>query len=503
MSGHVGRADFIERHGLWSDEQRSAAAEVLKQVSSRGLEVVRFSYPDQHGLLRNKTLGIGSVAAALRNGVNFTNAPFVFDTANSIVFNPFVAGGSFGRSEMEGFHDVVYVPDPLTFHVLPWTPGTGWMLGDLYFEHGEPLPYAPRTILRRCLATAREAGWDYLVGLEVEWYLTKLDDPELREEHLGAPGAPADPPRVHPIARGYQYLLESELDAADEIHRVIRRHLVDVGLPPRSIEAEWGPGQQEITFDPLPGMAAADAMTLFRSAVKQICRRHGYHATFMCKPAIRGFFPSGWHLHQSLVASATGENAFLSSDLERPLSKVGAHFVGGLLEHAAAASVFTTPTVNGYRRRKPYSLAPDRATWGIENKGAMIRLQGGPRDPATHLENRVGEPAANPYLYLASQLASGLDGVHRELDPGPPSDVPYTATERPLLPKTLTEAVAALRADVFFADAFGRTFVDYMLKIKDVEAARFREHAEKRGLVDAEASDDVTDWEQREYFHLF
>jgi glutamine synthetase len=233
MSGHVGRADFIERHGLWNDEQRSAAAEVLKQVSSRGLEVVRFSYPDQHGLLRNKSLGIGSVAAALRNGVNFTNAPFVFDTANSIVFNPFVAGGSFGRSEMEGFHDVVYVPDPLTFRVLPWTPGTGWMLGDLYFEHGEPLPYAPRTILRRCLATARQAGWDYLVGLEVEWYLTKLHDPELREEHLGAPGAPADPPRVHPIARGYQYLLESELDAADEIHRVIRRHLVDLGLPPR------------------------------------------------------------------------------------------------------------------------------------------------------------------------------------------------------------------------------------------------------------------------------
>jgi len=309
---------------------------------------------------------------------------------------------------------------------------------------------------------------------------------------------------VRPAARGFQLLLDAELDAADEIHRVLRAQLGAAGLPLRTIEAEWGPGQQEITLEPLAGIAAADAMVFLRSAVKQICRRHGHHATFMCKPAILSFFPSGWHLHQSLVSRANGENAFVSNDANRPLSELGTHFVGGLLEHAAASSAFATPTLNGYRRRKPYSLAPDRATWGIQNRGAMVRVQGAPGDPATHLENRIGEPAANPYLYLASQVAAGLDGVRRRLDPGPPSETPYAATDRPELPKTLAAALDALRGDAFFREAFGDAFVDLFLRLEDSSVARFREFARERGLGDdADSGDTVTEWEQREYFDLF
>ena len=124
-------------------------------------------------------------------------------------------------------------------------------------------------------------------------------------------------------------------------------------------------------------------------------------------------------------------------------------YLAGLLAHARASAVFTTPTINGYKRYRTYSLAPDRAIWGRDNRGVMIRVLGGPNDAATRLENRIGEPAANPYLYMASQILSGLDGVDRKLDPGPSADTPYE-TKAALLPKTLREAVFALDDDPFF-----------------------------------------------------
>ena len=190
-------------------------------------------------------------------------------------------------------------------------------------------------------------------------------------------------------------------------------------------------------------------MVLFRAAVKQIARRHGLLASFMCRPALPNAMSSGWHLHQSLVEAKTGRNAF-AFDHRDVLSTVGKHYLGGLLAHARAAAAFTTPTINGYKRYRPYSLAPDRAIWARDNRGAMIRVLGQPGDPATRLENRVGEPAANPYLYMASQIYSGLDGIARRLDPGPSADTPYEAVAA-LLPKNLGEALTALRADEVFA----------------------------------------------------
>ena len=136
------------------------------------------------------------------------------------------------------------------------------------------------------------------------------------------------------------------------------------------------------------------------------------------------------------------------------LSPFARHYLAGLLAHARASAVFTTPTINGYKRYRTYSLAPDRAIWGRDNRGVMIRVLGGPNDAATRLENRIGEPAANPYLYMASQILSGLDGVDRKLDPGPSADAPYE-TKAALLPKTLREAVTALNDDPFFRGAFG------------------------------------------------
>jgi glutamine synthetase len=178
----------------------------------------------------------------------------------------------------------------------------------------------------------------------------------------------------------------------------------------------------------------------------------------------------------------------MSEDKTDFLSGFGRQYLGGLLEHARASAVFTTPTINGYKRYRSYSLAPDRAIWGRDNRGVMVRVLGGAGDPATRLENRIGEPAANPYLYMASQILSGLDGVDRALDPGPSADAPYEAQANPL-PKTLAEAVSALKDDRFFRDAFGAEFVGYYVHIKNAEIERFQA--------------EVSDWEHREYFEMF
>jgi glutamine synthetase len=179
-------------------------------------------------------------------------------------------------------------------------------------------------------------------------------------------------------------------------------------------------------------------------------------------------------------------NAFASD--QELLSPLGRAWLAGLLAHARAAAAFTTPTLNGYKRYRPYQLAPDRAVWARDNRGVMVRVLGEAGDPAAHLENRVGEPAANPYLYMASQIAAGLDGVERRLDPGPSADTPYEAAAEPL-PRSLAEAVEALRQSACFRAAFGNAFVDYYVRIKEFEIARFQQ--------------EVTEWEQREYFELF
>jgi glutamine synthetase len=476
---------FVGRHGLWSQEQKEAAGRLRRIVEEQKLEVIRLSFPDQHGILRGKTLVAGEALASLESGCSITTTMLAKDTSHRTVFPVFTAGGGFGMREMEGAADFLMVADPLSFRVLPWVPGTGWLLCDIYFADGRPVPFATRNLYRSVLDGLRQRGYDFVAGLEVEFHIFKLEDPKMSPEDAGQPG---QPPSVSLLSHGYQYLTEQRYDQMEPVLEVIRRDVLALGLPLRSIEVEFGPSQCEFTFAPMTGLASADAMVLFRSAVKQIARRHGYHATFMCRPKLPNLFASGWHLHQSIVSRAGGENAFMANDDGELLSAFGHGYLAGLLQHARASAVFTTPTINGYKRYRSYSLAPDRAIWGCDNRGVMIRVLGGAGYPGTRLENRIGEPAANPYLYMASQILSGLDGVDRRLDPGPSADTPYE-TQAVLLPKTLQEAVLALKDDPFFRDALGAAFVDYYIHIKNAEIERFQA--------------EVSDWEQREYFEMF
>lgn len=491
----IGTPGFVARHGLHTAEQQETARGVAAEIRERGLRTVRVVLVDQHGVPRTKFLSAEAAIAAMSNGADFSGAIYSLDTGNAVFPTAFGAGGGFGIDEFTGFPDVVIVPDPATFRVLPWADRTGWVLCDVYFSNGKPVPLDGRAIMREQLRRLEAAGYLYAAGLEVEYYIVRLISDRIG---LDQTGAPAPTPAVDIFEHGYQFLSETRLDGVESTVSALRDALYDVGLPPRTMEDEWGPGQMEATFSPLTGLAAADAMILFRSAVKAICRRRGLLATFMCWPSLPNFFPSGWHLHESLVAADTGSNAFASED--EMLSRVGRQFVAGLLEHAKPMTIFTTPTVNGYGRFRPYSFAPDRIGWALENRGAMVRVQGGAGDTGTHIENRLGEPAANPYLYMAANIAAGLDGIRRGLEPPPPVSADPYVEDAELLPTSLEAAIAALANDELFAREFGDSFVDYYLMMKRAEYARYQAALAETPLADGQV---VSDWEMREYFEVY
>ena len=177
------------------------------------------------------------------------------------------------------------------------------------------------------------------------------------------------------------------------------------------------------------------------------------------------------------------------------------HYLAGLLAHAQAATPFTTPTINGYRRYKPNSLAPDRATWAYDHRGVMARVLGAPYDPATRIENRIGEPSANPYLYIAAQIVSGLDGIAKTSEPGPQELNPYNS-DFPLLPKTLPDALAALEDSALFREQFGETFINYF---PPSNAPNWAGSTSGRASMASRGhpADEPTEWEQNEYFDYF
>lgn len=475
---------------MWSGAQTKAAPQVERIIKKEKIEVVRFSFADQHGVLRGKTLLASEAASAMRGGVTMTTTLLAKDTAHRTVYPVFTPGGGFAMPEMQGGGDFIMVADPTTFRILPWANKTGWMLCDIFFANGQPVPFSARVRCRDALATLAKGGFDFVAGLEVEFHLFKLENSRLTPADATWP---PEAPDVSLLTQGHQYLTESRYDMLDPAVEILRHGIEQLGLPLRSVEVELGPSQCEFTFRPQAGLESADTMVLFRAAAKQIARRHGYLASFMCRPALPNMMSSGWHLHQSLIETKSRRNAFAFEHRD-VLSTVGKYYLGGLLAHARAAAAFTTPTINGYKRYRPYSLAPDRAIWARDNRGAMVRVLGQPGDPATHLENRAGEPAANPYLYVASQIYSGLDGIARRLDPGPSADTPYEAVAA-FLPKNLGEALTALRADDVFRAGLGGGFVDYYTHIKAAELERFQKEAREQP--------EATPWEQKEYLDLF
>lgn len=432
------------------------------------------------------------------DGVGMVSTLLLKDTSDRTAYPVFEPGA---LDSLPGFgqaNNLLLLADPASLKSLPWSPGSGWLQCQPWFQDGTAVELDSRRVLERAIARLTRAGLAMRCGLEVEFHVYRIRDTcdQLDPERAAWPGLPPAVDLIHP---GYNLLTEAWFDLAEEPMRIVQRTAQALGLPLTSLEIELGPSQIEAVFAVSDALAAADQMVLFRNGVRQALRRAGYWASFVCRPPFANIMSSGWHLHQSLVDVNTGENRLRREvpapgstrrDAAHSLSELGQHYLAGLLAHARGMTVFCTPTANGYGRFRPNALAPQSVSWGRDNRGAMLRLVGECGDTATRIENRIGEPAANPYLYLASQIHAGLDGIERRLPAPHATEAPY-ADGGQRLPTSLGEALSALNDNRTLVQALGAGFVDYFTRIKSSEWRRFQ------------AADDPDDFNRREYFSRF
>lgn len=460
----------------------SDAGPVLARVEAEGFETIRVVFPDPHGILRGKTVTAAALPSVLKNGLAVPSTLLLKDTSHRTAF-PVWSDDPGLDGPLAGAADILLRPDPESFTPVPMAPHSAWLFARPCFRDGRPIPFDCQTLLERAEAALAEAGKRAVFGLEVEFHILAVDDPALAHAQTTMPPAP---PETRALTPGYQFLTDAIYARAEPVLDDIRRAGQAMGLGIRSVEVEMGPSQFEMTFDPGPPMQQARAMVLFRTMVKQLCAAQGLHASFMPKPRLENIAACGWHVHQSLL-DEQGRNLFMP-EAAGALTPAAAGWLAGLLDHAEASSLFTSPTVNGYKRYQPYQLAPNRIAWGEDNRGAMLRALMIPGDAASRIENRAPDSAANPYLAFAAQILSGLDGLARGATPPPPTAQPYDDSARPL-PASLGAALDAFAASEMYRAALGAEVVDYFARLKRFEWDRYLAA--------------VSEWEQAEYFSLF
>ena len=483
-----------------SSSDTVAQAELRQRIQDSSLELIRFAWCDPHGQLRGKTLTRAAALRALQQGVGMVSTLMLKDTSDRTAFQVFEPGM---EHDLPGFafaNNVLLRPILERFQVLPWTESTGWLPCQPVFTDGQPVPHDTRAQLQRALARLARQGLGLVCGLEIEFHIYRLRDahhgPDRDPARAAWPGLAPEVSLIHP---GYQLLSESWFDMAEEPLRIVQHTAQALGMPLASLEIELGPSQVEAVFDATDALTAADNMVLFRSAVVQALRRAGYHATFMCRPPFEQIMSSGWHLHQSLIHLDSGLNAFMREapaphssvrEAGHTLSELGTSYLAGLLQHARGMTVMCTPTANGFGRFRPHALAPQSILWGVDNRGAMLRVIGGAGDAATRIENRLGEPAANPYLYMASQIHAGLSGMTQRLTPPLATESPYAADADASLriPTNLRDALQALSSDTAMVQGFGEDFIRYYTRLKLPEQERL------------DAAEDPIEFHRREYF---
>ena len=383
-----------------------------------------------------------------------------------------------GYLEELGFPDSLIKPDLATLQLLPWASNTARILCEPYFLDGRPAMAAPRLVAKRVLDEL--AGMDYrlLSGFEYEFYLV---DAQTRQ----------------PPFPGIQIFATLRNNFNEALLYDILRHMVTMGVDIITANAEYGPGQMEINFAPAWGITAADQAFTFKNGVKEIAQRHQMIASFMTKPYLDQS-ANGCHFHHSLWQG--DRNVFLDASREDALSDLGRHFLAGQLAHAPALSALAAPTVNCSKRFRRYSFAPTNATWGVQNRTTAIRVKA-TRDEATHLENRIGGGASNPYLLMAACVAAGMDGLRSQLEPpAPVAGIAYGLEGVVDLPTCLDEAVDALEQDAVLQAALGPKFVKLFVAVKRHEINKAKAALSDYGTP--EFSLRVDDWERQEYFEF-
>lgn len=439
----------------------SAADTVIETCSSDEISLVRLLYVGNDGIPRGRVVDADHVASALTDGINLSSAMQSFNSLDYLA-----PGGMFGATG-----EVRILPDPETFQVLPYADRAAVMLCDLYDLDRTPWSADPRSTLALYL---NDLPYETSVAFESEFYLTRdTEDDEL---------APFDD-SVCFAADGMQSANDIMLDMTDALKAQ--------GMDIVAYYPEYGPGQQELVVKHAPGLQAADNHILFKQTVKGVASNHDIKATFLPKPFAEAA-GAGCHLHLSLWED--GENVFYDpdSDGQYCLSETAHHFIGGVLDHAPALVALTATTVSSYRRLRPHMWASAFTCWGQDNREAIVRVPSSQWDEpseTTRFEFKPADNTANPYLAELGLLAAGMDGVKRELDPGPPVNkdpAEMSTTERKehdirRLPETLGDALDELEANEVLADAMGEALFQSYLEVKRSQWDEF--------------TGTVTDWE--------
>ena len=397
----------------------------LRTARRRGVRFVRLWFVDVLGLPKAVAVPASELEVALERGIGIDGS--VLDGARR------------GRER-----DVIAVPDPRTFQVLPWAADgrVARMFCSIRTPDGAPSPGDSRSALERVLAQVDEAGYQPQVGAEVEFFL------------LGADGGELD--------TGSYFSVQ---DAGSPTRRRTIEHLELMGIPVKASHHEAAPSQHEIDLVHTDALAMADAIVTMRLTVKEAAAEDGLLASFMPKP-VTGEPGSGLHLHLSLFDD--DGNAFFDPDPERPLSPLGGAFLAGVLAHAREFTAVTNQWTNSYKRLTAGFEAPEVAGWTLHGRSALVRVPSNRPGiaAAARLELRSPDPGCNPYLALACVIAAGLRGVERGYQPPPPDE------ERPVtppLPEHLLEAVGELARSEFVREVLGDRLVEAILVNKHAE----------------------------------
>jgi glutamine synthetase len=387
-----------------------------------------------------------------------------------------------GLAQQPNSPDFMAVGDPTTLSLVPWMPGFARMVCVGHVQ-GKPYPYDSRYVLMRQIERLAEKGWTLNTGLEPEFALLQKD------EHGRISPADATDVLDKPC---YDY---KGLSRSRAFIEKLVGCLQTVGFDVYQIDHEDANGQFEINYTYSDCLTSADRYIFFKMAASEIAREMGLIASFMPKP-FSNRTGTGMHMHMSIWDGK--QNLFADDDDPRRLglSKLGYHFLGGLLAHAPALTAICAPSVNSYKRLvvgralSGATWAPAYVCYGDNNRSSMVRAPGG------RLELRLADSSCNPYLAAAVAIAAGLDGIENQLDPGEPFNVnmyDYSLTELKekgvhTLPQSLKEAIAALNADEVIKGALG-DLADEFISLKEMEWVEYMRH--------------VSDWEVQRYLEFF
>lgn len=421
--------------------------EILKQVQDQDVEFIRLWFTDVNGILKSFSIGKDELEGALTQGMGFDGSSIT------------------GFQDIEE-SDMIAMPDPETFAILPWRPAekaVARMICDVLQPGGKPYEGDPRYILKRQLQKMKKMGFDHFyVGPELEYFYFK------------------DSKGTEILDEGGYFDL-TPLDMASNLRRDTILALKKLGVKIEYSHHEVAPSQHEIDMRYDDGLKMADQMVTYRLTVKEIASANGVYATFMPKP-IFGQNGSGMHCHQSLFKG--NANTFYEKEDKYHLSKIGKSYIAGILKHAPEISSILAPWVNSYKRLVPGYEAPVYIAWSRRNRSALVRVpmyQPG-KEVATRMELRCPDPSGNPYLQLAVMLAAGLKGVEEEYKLGDPMELNlYHLTdeeraERGIksLPASLGEAIHISGKSELLRETLGDHTFKRFIELKKKEWDEFR-----------------------------